>query len=118
MQVEIDVPNKNYRLSPGMFADVTLKFQNRPHALTVPVTALHRSGSSATVLMVDSSNHVRQSTVQTGVEDPDRVEITAGVNEGDRVIVGNLTAYQSGELVRPKPSSMANPQWAGSGGER
>jgi RND family efflux transporter MFP subunit len=118
MQVELDVPNKDYRLSPGMFADVTLKIQNRPNALTIPVTALHRSGSTATVLLVDSSNHVQQRTVKTGVEDPERVEITAGVNEGDRVIVGNLNAYQAGELVQPKPSKMANAQWAGSGGDQ
>jgi len=119
MQVEIDVPNKDYRLSPGMFADVTLDVQSRPNTLTVPVTALHRGNAgAATVLVVDSSNRVEQRTVQTGVEDPNRVEIISGVNEGDRVIAGNLDAYQPGELVQPKPSRMANAQWANGGGDK
>jgi RND family efflux transporter MFP subunit len=112
MQVEIDVPNKNYRLSPGMFADVTLEVQSHPNALTVPVTAIHRTNAGvATLLVVGSSNRVEQRTVQTGVEAPSRVEILAGVNEGDRVIVGNLDAYQSGELVQPKPSRMTSAEW-------
>jgi RND family efflux transporter MFP subunit len=119
MQVEIDVPNKDYRLSPGMFADVTMAVQNRPNALTVPVTAVHRTNAgAATVLVVDSSDHVEQRAVQTGVEDPSRVEILGGVNEGDRVIVGNLDAYQAGELVRPKPSQMASTEWANGGGDK
>jgi RND family efflux transporter MFP subunit len=119
MQVEIDVPNKDYRLSPGMFADVTLEVQNRPDALTVPVTAVHRSNAGgAVVLVVSSSNRVEQHAVQTGVEDPNRVEIVSGLNEGDRVIVGNLDAYQAGELVQPKPSRMANAKLADGGGDR
>jgi multidrug efflux pump subunit AcrA (membrane-fusion protein) len=119
MQVEIDVENKDYRLSPGMFADVTLQVQNRPNALTVPVTAIHRSSASgATVLVVDSTNRVLQRAVQTGVEDPSRVEILSGVNEGDRVIVGNLDAYQPGEVVNPKQSQMTSNEWANGGGEK
>lgn len=119
MQVEIDVPNKNYHLSPGMFADVTLKTQNRPNALTVPVTAVHRSSTTgAKVLVVDASNHVQERTVQIGVEDASRVEILGGVNEGERVIAGNLTAYHAGEAVQPKPSRMANAQWATPGGDQ
>lgn len=119
MQVEIDVPNKDYRLSPGMYADVTLEVENRPNALTVPVTAIHRTNAgAATVLVVDSSNRVEQRAVQTGVEDPNLVEIIAGVNERDRVIVGNLDAYQSGELVQPKPSRMASTEWMNSGGDK
>jgi RND family efflux transporter MFP subunit len=117
MQVEIDVPNKDYRLSPGMYADVTVEVQNSLNALTVPVTAVHRTNAgAAAVLVVDSSGRVQPRAVQTGVEDPTRVEIISGVNEGDQVIVGNLDAYQAGELVRPKPSRMASVEWTKDGG--
>jgi RND family efflux transporter MFP subunit len=118
MQVEIDVPNKDYRLSPGMFADVTLQTQNRPNALVVPVTAIQRSDAgAASVLVVDSSDHVELHRVQTGIEDPSRVEVLSGVNQGDQVIVGNLDVYQAGEVVRPKPSQMASNASANGEGE-
>jgi RND family efflux transporter MFP subunit len=119
MQVEIDVPNKDYHLSPGMFADVTLQTQNRPNALTLPVTAVHRSSTAgATVLVVDASNHVQERTVQIGVEDATRAEILGGVSEGERVIAGNLAAYHAGEAVQPKPSRMANAKWVNEGGDQ
>jgi RND family efflux transporter MFP subunit len=119
MQVEIDVPNKDYHLSPGMFADVTLQTQNRPNALTLPVTAVHRSSTAgATVLVVDASNHVQERTVQIGVEDATRMEILGGVSEGERVIAGNLAAYHAGEAVQPKPSRMANAKWTNEGGDQ
>jgi RND family efflux transporter MFP subunit len=119
MQVEIDVTNKGYKLSPGMYADVTLTLQNQPNALSLPVTAVHRSGSNTTVMLVDATDRVEQRTVQIGAEDAERVEITAGLNEGDRVIAGNPEAYSPGQVVRPKPSRMAAAQWSEkSGGER
>jgi RND family efflux transporter MFP subunit len=119
MQVEIDVPNKDYHLSPGMFAEVTLQTQNRPNALTLPVTAVHRSSTAgATVLVVDASNHVQERTVQIGVEDATRAEILGGVSEGERVIAGNLAAYHAGEAVQPRPSRMANAKWVNEGGDQ
>ena len=47
MQVEFDVPNTGYKLSPGMYADVTLEVQNSPNALTVPVAAGDHSNAGA-----------------------------------------------------------------------
>jgi RND family efflux transporter MFP subunit len=118
MQVEIDVVNKDYKISPGMFAEVTLDVQNRTNALTIPVTAVHRSGGNASVLLVNSANRVEQRNVQTGTEDPERVEIVAGLQQGERVIVGNPGAYQSGELVQPKPSRMADAKATHDGGDQ
>ena len=43
MQVEVDVPNADYKLTPGMYADVSLRVQNDPDALTLPLQAIIRS---------------------------------------------------------------------------
>jgi RND family efflux transporter MFP subunit len=102
MQVEIDVPNPNYHLQPGMYADVTLLANSRPDALTIPITAVLRSDNKTSVLVVDSQDRVQVRPVVLGVESPNRAEVLSGLNEGERVIVGNLGAYQPGELVTPK----------------
>lgn len=102
MQVEIDVPNLNYHLQPGMYADVTLLANSHADALTVPVTSLLRSDNGASVLVVDASDRVQVRQVEIGVETSNRVEILGGLKEGERVIVGNLGSYQTGELVKPK----------------
>jgi RND family efflux transporter MFP subunit len=108
MQVEVDVPNKDYKLTPGMYADVSLRVENAPNALTLPLQAISRSGEKTTVLLVNAQNHVEEREVQTGIEGSDRIQVLSGLNEGDRVIVGNLGAYRNGQHVDPKLSAMAD----------
>ena len=102
MQVEIDVPNSNYHLQPGMYADVRLDANSRPDALTVPIEAIQRSDNKTSVLVVDPQNKVQMREVQLGVQSSNNIEIVGGLKDGERVIVGNLGAYQQGEQVRPK----------------
>ncbi len=102
MQVEIDVPNPNYHLQPGMYADVQLSANSRSNILTVPIEAIRRGDNKTSVLVLDANNRVQSREVQLGVESSDSVEILAGLTEGERVIVGNLGSYQPGEVVRPK----------------
>ena len=110
MQVEIDVPNPNYHLQPGMYADVTLSANSRPNALTVPIEAIQRGENNKTsVLVVDPQNRVQSRRVQIGVESSNNVEVLSGLSEGERVIVGNLGSYQPGEVVRPKASASGTP---------
>lgn len=102
MQVEIDVPNPDYRLQPGMYANVQLSANSRPNALTVPIQAIRRDENKNAVLVLDAENRVQPRDVQIGIESPNSVEILSGVSEGERVIVGNLGSYQPNEVVRPK----------------
>jgi RND family efflux transporter MFP subunit len=111
MQVEVDVPNKDYKLTPGMYADVSLRVQNDPNALTLPLQAVSRGADKTTVLLVDALNHVEERDIHTGIEGSDRIQILSGLNEGDRVIVGNLGKYRSGQLVDPKMSTMADEKY-------
>ena len=108
MQAEIDVPNPDYRLQPGMYADVRLEANSRPDALTVPVEAIQRNDNKTTVLVVDQQNTVQRREVTLGVAGSNRVEIVSGVTEGERVIVGNLGSYQPGEVVTPRTSALAS----------
>jgi RND family efflux transporter MFP subunit len=111
MQVEVDVPNRDYKLTPGMYADVSLRIQNDPNALTLPLQAINRGADKSTVLLVNSQDHVEEREIHTGIEGSDRIQILSGLNEGDRVIVGNLGAYRPGQHVDPKVSTMADEKY-------
>src|SRR6516164_741679 len=102
MQVEIDVANDSYKLQPGMYANVALQTQSRADALTIPIQAVQHNNDKTMVLLVDQQNRVQSREIKTGLEDPVRVEVISGLNEGDRVIVGNFGAYQAGQVVEPK----------------
>ena len=111
MQVEVDVPNPDYKLTPGMYADVSLRIQNDPNALTLPLQAINRSAEKTTVLLVNSQNHVEEREIHTGIEGSNRIQVLSGVNEGDRVIVGNLGEYRPGQHVDPQMSAMADQKY-------
>ena len=102
MQVEIDVPNDKLHIAPGMYADVVLQVQNHPDALLIPIQALNQTESGSSVFVVDSDHRVQSRDIHTGLQSPNSVEVTTGLNEGDRVIIGNLSSYHSGQLVDPK----------------
>jgi RND family efflux transporter MFP subunit len=118
MQVEVDVPNRDNKLTPGMYADVSLRVQNDPSALTLPVQAINKGEDKTTVLLVDSQNQVEEREIHTGIESSNRIQIVSGLSEGDRVIVGNLSKYHPGEHVDPKTSAMADEKYsAGQGAQ-
>jgi RND family efflux transporter MFP subunit len=104
MQVEIDVPNDKLHLAPGMYADVVLQVEKHPNALLIPIQALNQSETGSSVLVVDTDDRVQARDIHTGLQSPNSVEVTAGLNEGDRVIIGNLSSYHPGQLVDPKPA--------------
>ena len=118
MQVEVDVPNQDYKLTPGMYADVSLRIQNDPNALTLPLQAISRGEDKTSVLLVNSKNVVEEREIRTGIEGSDRIQILSGLNEGERVIVGNLSKYRPGQAVDPKLSTMADEKYTAEQGAK
>ena len=107
LQVEVDVVNAKRKLTPGMYADVSLHLAGNPDALIVPVEAVDRGTSGAAVLVVNTNNTVERRAVRTGLETPNEVQILDGVRDGERVIVGNLASFEPGQRVEARPSAMA-----------
>jgi RND family efflux transporter MFP subunit len=99
MMTEVDVPNSGLTLSPGMYADTTFELQQRYNAVIVPVTAIVR-GSTPSVWIVDGDGHAQQRAVTLGIANPNAQEITSGITDGEKVIVGGQSALRPGELVR------------------
>jgi RND family efflux transporter MFP subunit len=102
MHTEIDVKNPDGRLFDGMYAETTVILNSKEDALTIPVQAVGRSGTRASVLIVDAQGHIRERAITLGVESSDRVEILSGLREDDRVVVGSRSELREGEQVNPK----------------
>ena len=100
MLAEVDVPNANLSLSPGMFADVTLMLQQDNDVITVPSIAVV-AGDKPYCLVVDAGDMVDKRYVEIGIEGAERTEIRSGVSAGENVITSGQTKYRSGERVRP-----------------
>ena len=102
METEIDFENRDGELLPGMYTETQLVLSERPATLSLPIEAVTRSGDTATVLIVTPQNMVEQRKVRLGLEGKARVEVVSGLEEGDRVVIGNRSQFRSGEKVQPK----------------
>jgi RND family efflux transporter MFP subunit len=104
MLAEVDVPNPDLTLTPGMYADVTFALQQKTGALIVPASAIIQ-GDEPSVMLVDRSNRVLRRSVVLGIAGANEQEITGGLSDGDRVIIGELSTLQPGEKVTPHDAS-------------
>ncbi|MGC2660972.1 MAG: efflux RND transporter periplasmic adaptor subunit [Bryobacteraceae bacterium] len=106
MDTEVDVPNADLILVPGMYADVKLCLQRSNNALTVPLEAVDDSNGTPEVFVV-RDNVVRVAPVTTGLRTPQQEEIRSGINESDLVITGRHAGIREGERVQPKLISVS-----------
>jgi RND family efflux transporter MFP subunit len=102
METEIDFDNRDEKLMPGMFTEAQLVLAAKPNALTVPLEAVAQNGNQATVLVLTPDSTVEERKVTLGISGKARVEVVAGLTEGDRVIIGNRSQYHQREKVQPK----------------
>ncbi|MGA8074870.1 MAG: efflux RND transporter periplasmic adaptor subunit [Candidatus Acidiferrales bacterium] len=102
MMTEIDVPNPQLELIPGMYATATITLQSKPGVLTVPIQAVSKQGDQEIVLRVNERNEIEEQRVKLGLEEPSRAEVISGLKEGDLVIVGGHGELHSGEKVAAK----------------
>jgi RND family efflux transporter MFP subunit len=101
MLTEVDVPNPDLSLNPGMYAETTIQLQQKNDALTLPAQAIVQNGEQAYVLVVNTSHHVEKRGVTVGIQTSNRMEITSGVQAGENVIASGQATYQPGDLVSP-----------------
>lgn len=105
MDTEVDVPNPDGTLVPGMYAEVHLHLANHPAALSVPVDAVDGLGTSVQQAYIVRDGIVHLVTVHVGLQTANRVEILSGLNNGDKVIVGRHTGLSDGERVDAQPAA-------------
>ena len=106
MTTEIEVSNPNLEIDPGMYASVALKVENHTNALSIPTEAVV-GGEAPAVYVVNRDHQIEKHAVQLGLEMPDKYEVLSGLQEGDLVVVGNVSQVQAGQKVEPKLSSLS-----------
>lgn len=101
MMTEIEVPNPNLEIVPGLYASVVFQAERHPDALAIPVQAVP-PGQTSTVYVVNNQNILEEEPVTLGMETPSEVEVLSGLKEGDLVLVGSRASAHSGEKVEAR----------------
>ena len=108
-----DVDNADGKLKTGMTAQVNIVLASAKDAITVPASALERTGRNEyAVKVVKENGEVEQRAVKVGISTSVTAQVTEGLKEGETVGIVEGTT-ESGASGRSQQSS--NPLMPGGG---
>lgn len=100
-----DVPNPEGKLRISMTAQVSIVLAEAKDTVTVPMAALgtkHKDGTY-TVRLLGSDGKVTPRKVKAGINDTVNVQITDGLQPGERVIIGESTPGAAAPQPQRRP---------------
>jgi membrane fusion protein, multidrug efflux system len=104
MQVEVDLPNKDRSLYPGMYANMKMTAHVTVSSLTAPDDALIFRNDKV-YLPVVRDNHLRLIEVTLGHDDGYTCEVNGDLRAGEQIAVNVGEAARDGEPVQPVESN-------------
>ena len=99
LRTEIDVPNPDGRLRPGMYATAEVEVARRADVLSLPKSAILKQGTESFCLSINSENKIAKLPIKTGIVAGTDVEIVSGLTGDESLIGANLAAYKEGKSV-------------------
>jgi membrane fusion protein (multidrug efflux system) len=93
--------NPGNRLTPGAFAQISIRLDNLKDAITVPAEAIIPVIDGQKVLVCRDGKVVSQK-VETGIRNETMVQITKGLNDGDTVFVSGLLVLKDEMKANPR----------------
>jgi multidrug efflux pump subunit AcrA (membrane-fusion protein) len=113
---EVQVPNPDGRLLPGMFTRAVFAHLRAEPPIIVPSDSIIARANGLSIAVVqDGVVHLRK--VSIGRDYGAQTEVLSGINSGDMVIINPTDAAQEGAKVRPHYLKQSGPP-AGSGTRR
>ncbi len=98
-----ELPNPDFKLRPGLFAQVSITLDERDDAIVVPEQAIWPIGNDKTLFVV-VDGVAEQRIVQLGQRLPGRVQILDGLSVGDVLVTAGQMKIYDGAAVNPIPA--------------
>jgi membrane fusion protein, copper/silver efflux system len=108
LQVRLDAVNPNMRLKPEMFVNVEFASASSPQ-LTVPAEAVLDTGDRQTVFVNLGNGYLEPRQVTIGDRFGDRIVVTRGLTEGERVVSAGTFLIDSESQLRSAAGAMGAP---------
>ncbi|NLR77939.1 efflux RND transporter periplasmic adaptor subunit [Chitinophaga eiseniae] len=107
VQVRGTIPNPGQRWQPGLQASIFLPVNSKGNVLSVPVDAVIRDGKGTQVWIEKAHGKFVPRMVSIGMENADVVEITGGLQAGDKVVVTGAYLLYSEFILKKGADPMA-----------
>ncbi|HEX9665130.1 MAG TPA: efflux RND transporter periplasmic adaptor subunit [Thermodesulfobacteriota bacterium] len=99
MRTEIDIPNPDQLLLPGMYGNITLNLDVIENAVTVPADAITVEKNNKYVYKVKNGK-VEKVQIETGIDDGIRVQVVTGLKAGEEIIIKGNNTVSDGDTVK------------------
>lgn len=99
LRVEVEVPNKDGALLPGMYLQVRFKLTSPPGVVRIPGAAVVTRSDGAKVAVIDSNGAVHYKQVTLGRDFGTVVEVVTGLSGGETLVVRPGDDMPDGTLV-------------------
>ncbi len=103
MAVEIDIPNREHLIRPGMFASVRMIIREHPNAITVPTQAILHDDRGSYIFTV-SNSIAHRVNITTGIEQEGWTEVTTGLSGSESVVTTGPQFIKDGGPVNVQAS--------------
>jgi RND family efflux transporter MFP subunit len=103
LRTELDLPNPQGLLRPGMYATAHILLQERPDVWVLPLSAIVREGKQAFCWTVRDGRAVRTS-LTLGLQVGNEVEVVSGLKGAEAVIQVPGQSLQDGQAVVVRPA--------------
>lgn len=108
MKIEIDIPNNNLKIRPGMYAKLEIKRSGHKDALSVPNEAIGNIKGQSSIYVVQDGK-VKKIAIKEGIKDAAFTELLdAPVTTSDQVVVQGKEFCYDGAVVNVKEQSSKN----------
>ncbi|SDI67170.1 RND family efflux transporter, MFP subunit [Halanaerobium congolense] len=97
--VKAKIPNPDHRLRAGMFADVKIAKGKSGSAVVVPIESIVNLNSDNPYLFVVEDGKAVRKDLKIGIKTDSRVEILAGLNADEDVIIRGQSNLEAGQEV-------------------
>ena len=97
--VRIELPNPDGQIRPGMFSQVTFVQAQSANTFVVPRNVVLSDEIGRFVFVVDQDGYARRTTVTTGLESGNQIEILSGVTGRDQIVMVGQEFLYDGTFV-------------------
>lgn len=98
--VRVQFDNRDSRLRPGMFANVSISGGDARRGLLMPSEAIIRTGKRTVVMLAEDDSRYRPVEIEIGREVDGQTEVLSGLEQGQRVVA-------SGQFLIDSEASLA-----------
>ncbi|TPE15949.1 MdtA/MuxA family multidrug efflux RND transporter periplasmic adaptor subunit [Pantoea vagans] len=99
IKIKARFDNQDDTLFPNQFVNVRLKVNTLQDAIVIPPAALQMGNEGHFVWVVNSDNKVSKKSVMAGLQDSQKVVVSAGLEAGERVVTDGLDRLTEGAKV-------------------